>query len=34
VSKFVRGIIAMEGRMISLIGLDEILPEEEAAEAA
>lgn len=34
VSKFVRGIIAMEGRMISLIGLDEILPEEETAEAA
>ncbi len=34
VSRFVRGIIAMEGRMISWIGLADILPEEEAAEAA
>ena len=34
VSRFVRGIIAQEGRMISWIGLDGILPAEEIAEAA
>ena len=34
VSRFVRGIIAMEGRMISWIGLEDILPAEEIAEAA
>ncbi|NWG53519.1 MAG: chemotaxis protein CheW [Hydrogenophilaceae bacterium] len=34
VNKFVRGIIALEGRMISWIGLDYILPEQQAAEAA
>lgn len=34
VSRFVRGIIAQEGRMISWIALDDILPAEEAAEAA
>lgn len=34
VSRFVRGIIAMEGRMISWVGLEDILPEEETAEAA
>jgi purine-binding chemotaxis protein CheW len=34
VSRFVRGIIANEGRMISWIALDDILPEEETAEAA
>ncbi len=34
VGQFVRGIIAMEGRMISWIALDEILPDETDAEAA
>ncbi len=34
VAQFVRGIIAMEGRMISWIALDEILPEDADAEAA
>lgn len=34
VSRFVRGIIAQEGRMISWIALDDILPEQEEAEAA
>ncbi|MBL8536668.1 MAG: chemotaxis protein CheW [Hyphomonadaceae bacterium] len=34
VSRFVRGIVAMEGRMISWIELDDILPEQENAEAA
>lgn len=35
VSRFVRGIIATEGRMISWVALDDILPEEEVtAEAA
>jgi len=34
VSRFVRGIIALEGRMISWVALDDILPPEEAAEAA
>ena len=34
VSRFVRGIIAQEGRMISWIDIDDILPSEEIAEAA
>jgi purine-binding chemotaxis protein CheW len=34
VSRFVRGIIAQEGRMISWIAIDDILPSEELAEAA
>ncbi len=34
VNRFVRGIIALEGRMVSWISLDHILPEQEAAEAA
>lgn len=34
VSRFVRGIIAEEGRMTSWIALDDILPAEEEAEAA
>ncbi len=34
VNRFVRGIIAMEGRMISWIALDDILPEQQQAEAA
>ena len=34
VTRFVRGIIAQEGRMISWIALDDILPEQEDAEAA
>lgn len=34
VSRFVRGIIALEGRMISWIGLDDILPGDATAEAA
>lgn len=34
VSRFVRGIIASEGRMISWIALDDILPEQDQAEAA
>jgi len=34
VSRFVRGIIAIEGRMISWIGIEEILPQQELAEAA
>lgn len=31
---FVRGVVAVEGRMISLIALDEVLPATEAREAA
>jgi purine-binding chemotaxis protein CheW len=31
---FVRGVVAIEGRMISLIALDEVLPATEAREAA
>ena len=34
VNRFVRGLIASEGRMISWIAIDDILPEQEAAEAA
>lgn len=34
VSRFVRGILAQEGRMISWIALDDIMPGEVAAEAA
>ncbi|GIK48781.1 MAG: chemotaxis protein CheW [Hyphomonadaceae bacterium] len=34
VSRFVRGIIAQDGRMTSWIALDDILPAEEEAEAA
>jgi len=34
VSRFVRGIIALEGRMVSWVALDDILPDTEAAEAA
>lgn len=34
VNRFVRGIIASEGRMISWIALDDILPEQQDAEAA
>ncbi|GIK50061.1 MAG: chemotaxis protein CheW [Hyphomonadaceae bacterium] len=34
VTRFVRGIITLEGRMISWIALDDILPPEETAEAA
>jgi purine-binding chemotaxis protein CheW len=34
VGRFVRGIIALEGRMISWIDIDDILPEEHVAEAA
>lgn len=34
VNRFVRGIIALEGRMISWIALDDILPEQMEAEAA
>ncbi|MEZ5957213.1 MAG: chemotaxis protein CheW [Hyphomonadaceae bacterium] len=34
VGKFVRGIIAIEGRMISWIDIEDILPEAEVAEAA
>ncbi len=34
VSRFVRGIIASEGRMISWIAIDDILPDQEVAEAA
>jgi purine-binding chemotaxis protein CheW len=34
VSRFVRGIIALEGRMISWVSVADILPEEEASEAA
>lgn len=34
VGRFVRGIIAQEGRMISWIAIDEIMPNEEMIEAA
>jgi purine-binding chemotaxis protein CheW len=34
VSTFIRGILATEGRMISWIALDHILPEQEGAKAA
>lgn len=34
VGRFVRGIIALEGRMISWIAIDDILPSEMGAEAA
>lgn len=34
VGRFVRGIIAQEGRMISWVALDDILPSEELADAA
>jgi purine-binding chemotaxis protein CheW len=34
VGRFVRGIIALEGRMISWIDIDDILPEQDVAEAA
>ena len=34
VSRFVRGIITVEGRMVSWIALDDVLPEQEQAEAA
>lgn len=34
VGRFVRGIIAQEGRMISWISIEEIMPSEEVAEAA
>ncbi|MEQ1707881.1 MAG: chemotaxis protein CheW [Terricaulis sp.] len=34
VSRFVRGILAIEGRMISWIALNDILPEQQEAEAA
>lgn len=34
VAQFVRGIIALDGRMISWISLEHILPEQEAVEAA
>jgi purine-binding chemotaxis protein CheW len=34
VGRFVRGIIALEGRMISWIDINDILPEQDAAEAA
>jgi purine-binding chemotaxis protein CheW len=34
VSRFVRGIVATEGRMISWVALDDILPAEEQVEAA
>lgn len=34
VSRFVRGIFAQEGRMISWIAVDDILPQEDIAEAA
>lgn len=34
VAKFVRGIIAQEGRMISWIAIDEIMPNDEMIEAA
>jgi purine-binding chemotaxis protein CheW len=34
VNKFVRGIIALEGRMVSWVSLDHVLPEQEAQEAA
>jgi purine-binding chemotaxis protein CheW len=34
VSRFVRGIIALEGRMISWVAVKEILPEQTDAEAA
>jgi len=33
VSHFIRGILTTEGRMISLVALDDILPEEEAEAA-
>jgi purine-binding chemotaxis protein CheW len=33
VKSFVRGVIAMDGRMISLISLDRILPDVEAEAA-
>jgi purine-binding chemotaxis protein CheW len=33
VRSFVRGIIAVEGRMIGMIGLERILPEQEAEAA-
>lgn len=34
VSRFVQGIIAQEGRMISWVALDNVLPDDVAAEAA
>jgi purine-binding chemotaxis protein CheW len=34
VNRFVRGILALEGRMVSWIALDEIMPEQEVAQAA
>jgi purine-binding chemotaxis protein CheW len=34
VNRFVRGIIAMEGRMISWLAIEDILPEQTDAEAA
>lgn len=34
VDRFVRGIIAQEGRMISWVSLDDILPDHELADAA
>lgn len=34
VNRFVRGIIAMEGRMISWLAIEDILPEQQDAEAA
>ncbi len=34
VRSFVRGILAVEGRMIGLVGLDRILPDQQEAEAA
>jgi len=34
VKTFVKGLIAMEGRMISLIAMDRVLPDEMEAEAA
>ena len=34
VNRFVRGILAIEGRMISWIALNDILPEQQEAEAA
>jgi purine-binding chemotaxis protein CheW len=34
VNRFVRGILAVEGRMISWLAVEDILPEQEQAEAA
>ncbi len=34
VRSFIRGLLAVEGRMIGLVGLERILPEEQNAEAA